>query len=50
MTRSAHLIIDKEAYIVVTETMYGAHGLPKDATNIINELQQVIHCIGKTVI
>ena len=27
--------------------MDGAHGLLKDKNNLANELQQVLHCVGK---
>ena len=27
--------------------MDGAHGLPKDTISLIDDLQQVLHCVGK---
>ena len=36
MGRSAHLIIDKEAYIVVTEKLNSAYGLAKNPTGLAN--------------
>ena len=37
----------KEAYIVKTAEMYGAHGLSKDTNSLSSELQQVLHYVEK---
>ena len=42
-----YLLKDKEAYIVETSKMEDARGFPRDSTSLANELQQVIHGVGK---
>ena len=42
-----YLIKDKKAYIVATTEIEGAHGLPRDDTTISDELQQVLHDVGR---
>ena len=42
-----YLLRDKESYIVTTTEIEGAHGLPRDTTTISNELQQVLHGMGR---
>ena len=42
-----YLLKDEEAYTVATSGIDGAHGIPRDATSLTNELQQVIHGVGK---
>ena len=41
------LLKEKEAYIVATSEIDGAHKLPRDTTSLKNELQQVLHEVGK---
>ena len=41
------LIIHTEAYIMVTSEMEGVYEIPIDTIRIKNELQQVIHLLGK---
>ena len=36
----------KEVYISATAEIDGAHGLPRDAKSLENELQQVLHYVG----
>ena len=38
---------DEGAYIVTTTEIEGTHGLPRDTNTISNELQQVIHGVGR---
>ena len=38
---------DEEAYIVVATEIEGVHGLPRDTNTISNELQQVMHGVGR---
>ena len=45
-----YLIKNKEAYIVSTLEIDGAHGIPRDTATFTNELQQVIHDVGKLII
>ena len=47
--RSTYHLKGKEAYIVATAEMEGAHGLLRDAISIANDIQQVIHCVGKNI-
>ena len=42
----SYLLRDKEAYIMETTEIEGAHGLPRDNTTIYNEIQQVLHGVG----
>ena len=42
-----YLLKDEEAYIVETTQLEGAHGLPRDTTTISDELQQVLHGMGR---
>ena len=42
----SYLLRYKEAYIVATIEIEGAHSLPRDTTTISNELQQVLHGVG----
>ena len=42
-----YLLKDKEAYIVETIEIEGTHGLPRGTNTISNELQQVIHDVGR---
>ena len=42
-----YLIKDKEAYIVAKSEICCSHGLPRDKTSLTNELQQVLHYVGK---
>ena len=37
-----------EAYIVKTSEMEGVYVIPRDTISIKNELQQVIHLVGKS--
>ena len=41
------LLKDKEAYIVAKIETKGARGLPRDTTNISDEIKQVIHDVGR---
>ena len=41
------LIIYIEAYIMKIEEMEGVYGIPIDTISIKNELQQVLHSLGK---
>ena len=41
-----YLIKDKEAYIVATSEIYGAHGLPRYIQTFPDELQKVLHDLG----
>ena len=43
----SYLLKDKEAYIVATTEIEGAHGLPRDTSTISNELQQLLHGVGR---
>ena len=47
MVRPTKLIIDTESYIFTTEEMEGVYGIPRDIISIKNELQQVLHLVGK---
>ena len=38
---------DKEAYIVSISEIYGAHGLPIYTVSLTNDIQQLLHDIGK---
>ena len=42
-----YLIKDKEAYIVETTEIEGANGLPRDTKTISDDLQQVLHVMGR---
>ena len=42
-----YFLKDEEAYIVVTSEIDGAHGLPRDTVSFTNEIQQVLHDVGK---
>ena len=48
--KKTYLIKDKEAYIVETSNIYGAHGLPRNIQTFTEKLQQVIHDIGGRII
>ena len=48
--RETYLLEDQESYIVATSEIYGAHGLPRDARSLVNELQQVLYGVGKQLI
>ena len=41
------LLIDTESYIMATAEMEGVYGIPSDTISIKNELQQVLHLVGK---
>ena len=43
----SYLFKDKESYIVATIEIEGAHGLPRDTNTISDELQQVLHGVGR---
>ena len=45
-----NLIKEEESYIVATSEIDGAHGLPRDIETFTNELQQVLHDVGKIII
>ena len=42
-----YLLKGEEAYIVATTEIEGAHGLPMDTTTISDEIQQVLHGVGR---
>ena len=42
-----YLLKEKEAYILATSEIDGSHGILRDAASITNELQQVLHDVGK---
>ena len=41
-----YLLNDKEAYIVATSEIDGAHGIPRGMQKFTDELQQVLHDVG----
>ena len=43
----SYLIKDEEAYIVEKTEIEGARGLPRDTTTISDELQRVLHGVGR---
>ena len=43
----SYLLKDKEAYIVAATEIEGAHGHPRDTNTISDELQQVMHGVGR---
>ena len=43
----SYLLKDEESYIVATTEIEDSHGLPRDTTTISDELQQVIHGVGR---
>ena len=45
--RPPNLLIYKEAYIAETAEMEGTYGLPRCTISLTNDVQQVIHCVGK---
>ena len=45
-----YLLKDKESHIVATSEIYGANELPRDIYTFTNELQQVLHDVGKRII
>ena len=45
-----YLLKYKEAYIVATSEIDGAHGLPRDIVTFTKELQQVLHDVGQQII
>ena len=45
--RKPYIFKDEVAYIMASSEMEVAHELPRDATSLSNELQQVIHDLGK---
>ena len=45
--RKSYLLRDKESYIVSKTEIEGANGISRDTNTIPNELQQVIHSIGR---
>ena len=47
MGRPTKLIIDTEAYIMTASETEGVYGIPRDTISIKNELQQVLHLVGK---
>ena len=47
MERQTKLLIYTEAYIMATSKMEGVYGIPRDTISIKNELQQVLHLVGK---
>ena len=42
-----YLLKDEEAYILATSEIDGAHGPPRDTEILTNEIQQVLHDVGK---
>ena len=42
-----YLLKEEEAYIVSKSEIYGAHGLLRYIASFTNDIQQVIHGIGK---
>ena len=42
-----YLIKYRESYIVSTSEIYVAHVIPRDIASFTNELQQVLHDVGK---
>ena len=42
-----YFLKDKEAYTVATSEIDGTHGLPRDILSLTNELQKLIHELGK---
>ena len=42
-----YFLKDKEAYIAATSKLDGARGIPRDIASLTNELQQVLHDLGK---
>ena len=47
MGEKTYLLKGKEAYIVATSEIDGAHGLPRDMKTFTDKLQQVIHEVGE---
>ena len=45
-----YLLKDEESYIVETSEIYGAHGIQRDIVSFTNEIQQVLHYVGKQII
>ena len=45
-----YLIKDKEAYIMETSEIDGAHGIPIDIQTFTDDLQQVLHDVGGQII
>ena len=45
-----YLLKDKEAYIVVTSEIDGAHGIPRDIQTFTDELQQVLYELSGNII
>ena len=44
--QKSYLLKDKVEYIVATKEIEGSHGLPRDATTISDEPQQMLHGVG----
>ena len=40
-------LIDTEAYIITKSEMEGVYGISRDTISIKNDLQQVLHLVGK---
>ena len=47
MGRPTKLIIDTEAYITARTEMDGVYGIRRDTISINNDLQKVLHLVGK---
>ena len=47
--QKTYLLKDEEAYIVATSEIYGAYGFPRDIASFTNEIQQVLHGVGKLI-
>ena len=47
IVRPTNLLRYKEAYIVATAEMEGSHVLPKYSIILSNDLQKVLHSVGK---
>ena len=50
MGNKTYLLKDKEAYIVATSEIYGAHGFPRDIQTSTDYPQQVLHEVGVQII
>ena len=50
MGNKNYLLKDKEAYIVATSEIYGAHVIPRDIHTFTDELQQVLHDVGVWIV
>ena len=47
MERPTKLLIDTEVYTMTAAKLEYIYGIPRDTTSIKNELQQVLHLVGK---